>query len=193
MLKHISLLLPPGFCTLFLSPRPALPPQLWHPTYTPLRDTLPTVMSRPQTTTMETSLPTPPTEDNHKSFAARKPHSSSKSVKAVHKSPKRASAHSHPSPPAHDSPLSHSVSDGRHKRVWKACERCRMKKTKVWCHWLLWSSRLRCPWALSLTPKSATESSLARGVRTTVLSARQGLGKRRNTSNYQEGMSVIWP
>jgi hypothetical protein len=24
------------------------------------------------------------------------------------------------------------VIDGRHKRVWKACERCRMKKTKVW-------------------------------------------------------------
>jgi hypothetical protein len=24
------------------------------------------------------------------------------------------------------------VVDGRHKRAWKACERCRMKKTKVW-------------------------------------------------------------
>lgn len=23
------------------------------------------------------------------------------------------------------------MGDGRHKRVWKACERCRMKKTKV--------------------------------------------------------------
>lgn len=25
------------------------------------------------------------------------------------------------------------LGDGRHKRVWKACERCRMKKTKVSC------------------------------------------------------------
>ncbi|KAL1894411.1 Fluconazole resistance protein 1 [Sporothrix stenoceras] len=33
-----------------------------------------------------------------------------------------AAAHSHGSP--------HHDNDGRHKRVWKACERCRMKKTK---------------------------------------------------------------
>ena len=40
---------------------------------------------------------------------------------------KRTSIHSHP-PSPHDN---HAMGDGRHKRVWKACERCRMKKTKA--------------------------------------------------------------
>ncbi|KAH8780822.1 hypothetical protein BGZ57DRAFT_941307 [Hyaloscypha finlandica] len=62
-------------------------------------------------------LPTPPMED-HKSYQSRKV---SKPSKPVNRSSKRSnSSHEHTS----------VVIDGRHKRVWKACERCRMKKTK---------------------------------------------------------------
>lgn len=59
--------------------------------------------------------------------------SSTKSVKPLHRgSSKRGSTSTHSSTPEHvSSHHSHSVVDGRHKRVWKACERCRMKKTKV--------------------------------------------------------------
>lgn len=65
------------------------------------------------------SLPTPPTEDGNKSHLIRK---SSKQAKPVNRSSKRSNY-----VPEHGS----IVVDGRHKRVWKACERCRMKKTKV--------------------------------------------------------------
>ena len=65
------------------------------------------------------NLLTPPLEDTLKSHHVRK---STKSSKVISRSSKRA-------------PTSHEhgavVTDGRHKRVWKACERCRMKKTKV--------------------------------------------------------------
>ncbi|KAH8802664.1 N-terminal fungal transcription regulatory domain-containing protein [Xylogone sp. PMI_703] len=64
------------------------------------------------------SLPTPPTED-HKSSHTRR---STKSSKTVQRTSKRSSTSSHEHVPG--------VLDGRHKRVWKACERCRMKKTK---------------------------------------------------------------
>ena len=75
------------------------------------------------------SIPTPPTDENgHK--PARKS-SSSKASKSSHRASKRiggtsiisaATSHSEPHSP---------TADSRHKRVWKACERCRMKKTKV--------------------------------------------------------------
>ena len=59
---------------------------------------------------------------------------STKSSKPLHRgssSSKRSSNQHHSSTPEHVSHHSHAVVDGRHKRVWKACERCRMKKTKV--------------------------------------------------------------
>ncbi|KAM3084439.1 Fluconazole resistance protein 1 [Clarireedia jacksonii] len=63
------------------------------------------------------AMPTSPMDDS--SHAKR----TSKASKQVHRSLKRAST----SP---DSSSSTLQVDGRHKRVWKACERCRMKKTK---------------------------------------------------------------
>ena len=75
------------------------------------------------------SLPTPPTEDHLKSQVPKRPHSNSKPVKPVHRGTKRPGSHIHPTSPSETH--SHSIGDGRHKRVWKACERCRMKKTKV--------------------------------------------------------------
>ncbi|TVY53008.1 Fluconazole resistance protein 1 [Lachnellula cervina] len=64
-------------------------------------------------------LPTPPVED-HKPQPMRR-QSSKASKQSSRSSTKRSTAvHEH-------SPIS---MDGRHKRVWKACERCRMKKTK---------------------------------------------------------------
>ncbi|KAI0897478.1 hypothetical protein F4806DRAFT_402227 [Annulohypoxylon nitens] len=85
---------------------------------------------------MESGMPTPPVEENMKistssSSSRRSTASSTKSVKPIHRGGKRASNH-HPHSPAHDHapPLSPHAMDNRHKRVWKACERCRMKKTK---------------------------------------------------------------
>jgi len=79
----------------------------------------PPFFSRIVLSTTMSGLPTPPMED-HKSYQSRKV---SKSSKPVNRSSKRSnSLHEHTS----------VVIDGRHKRVWKACERCRMKKTKVW-------------------------------------------------------------
>lgn len=82
--------------------------------------------------TMDKSLPTPPMEDSGKvgTGARRNITTSTKSVKPVHRNSKRASQTSHS--PVHDhSPLSeHGANMDRHKRVWKACERCRQKKTK---------------------------------------------------------------
>ncbi|EPE24180.1 Zn2/Cys6 DNA-binding protein [Glarea lozoyensis ATCC 20868] len=64
-------------------------------------------------------LLTPPTEDQKPTpHVSRKP---SKLTKHSSRSSKRTTI-SHENGPA---PI-----DGRHKRVWKACERCRMKKTK---------------------------------------------------------------
>ncbi|KAK2598946.1 Fluconazole resistance protein 1 [Conoideocrella luteorostrata] len=71
------------------------------------------------------NLPSPPAEENK--AAARK--NTSKSTKSTSRISKRASvttAAAH-----HHDHVTQSVGmDGRHKRVWKACERCRMKKTK---------------------------------------------------------------
>ncbi|KAH8776264.1 hypothetical protein F5883DRAFT_698610 [Diaporthe sp. PMI_573] len=50
-------------------------------------------------------MPTPPNEDHN------------------------SNTHAHPPSPSVDT-HQHSIADGWHKRVWKACERCRMKKTK---------------------------------------------------------------
>ncbi|KAL2198603.1 hypothetical protein P885DRAFT_32272 [Corynascus similis CBS 632.67] len=74
------------------------------------------------------SLPTPPNEEHTRSQGSKRPHASSKPVKTLHRTLKRTSTHSHPPSPARESHAQHG--DGRHKRVWKACERCRMKKTK---------------------------------------------------------------
>ena len=76
------------------------------------------------------SLPSPPAED-HKSTLSRKSTSSStKSVKPVHRTSKRASSNA--AAIHHHDHVTHTTGmDGRHKRVWKACERCRMKKTKA--------------------------------------------------------------
>ncbi|KAL1836181.1 hypothetical protein VTJ49DRAFT_5471 [Mycothermus thermophilus] len=74
------------------------------------------------------SLPTPPNEDLVRPQAIKKPQGHSKSLKTVPRALKRSSPHSHPPSPARESHPPHG--DGRHKRVWKACERCRMKKTK---------------------------------------------------------------
>lgn len=70
-------------------------------------------------------LPSPPLEDQ-KSHSSRKSNSS-KVIKPQRHTSKRASPHS---ALAHHEHAAHGISDGRHKRVWKACERCRMKKTK---------------------------------------------------------------
>ncbi|KAK4124923.1 hypothetical protein N657DRAFT_679730 [Parathielavia appendiculata] len=75
------------------------------------------------------SLPTPPNEELVKPQGLKRPHAASKSIKTVHRTVKRTTTHAHPPSPTRDSHSQHS-SDGRHKRVWKACERCRMKKTK---------------------------------------------------------------
>jgi hypothetical protein len=74
------------------------------------------------------SLPTPPNEELARPQAAKRAHGVSKSIKTIQRPLKRTSTHSHPPSPARESHSQHG--DGRHKRVWKACERCRMKKTK---------------------------------------------------------------
>ncbi|OTA62700.1 hypothetical protein K449DRAFT_433607 [Hypoxylon sp. EC38] len=82
---------------------------------------------------MDSGMPTPPVEDNMKATTSsrRSTASSTKSVKPIHRGGKRASNHiSHSPTHDHPPPLSPHAIDNRHKRVWKACERCRMKKTK---------------------------------------------------------------
>ncbi|KAK7209748.1 hypothetical protein V2G26_016926 [Clonostachys chloroleuca] len=75
------------------------------------------------------NLPSPPAEESKASPSSRKSSSSSKSVKPVHRVSKRASSSAAVS--HHHEQVAHTTGmDGRHKRVWKACERCRMKKTK---------------------------------------------------------------
>jgi hypothetical protein len=95
-------------------------------TYTDLHEAVRT----PRSLKME-GLPTPPNEDHLRSQGPKRQHSHSKAVKAVHRASKRATTHGHPASPAPDAHSHVSSADGRHKRVWKACERCRMKKTKV--------------------------------------------------------------
>ncbi|KND87394.1 Fluconazole resistance protein 1 [Tolypocladium ophioglossoides CBS 100239] len=78
------------------------------------------------------SLPSPPA-DEHKSGLSRKgTSSSSKSAKSANRVSKRANSNSAVAVAVHhhDHVTNGAGMDGRHKRVWKACERCRMKKTK---------------------------------------------------------------
>ncbi|KAK7914466.1 hypothetical protein PG985_012169 [Apiospora marii] len=88
---------------------------------------------------MERGMPTPPMEDSSLkistssgSSSARRHTTSSKVTKPAHRSAKRSNTHATQSPVHDHSPLSPHSGSGmdRHKRVWKACERCRMKKTK---------------------------------------------------------------
>ncbi|KAL2757822.1 hypothetical protein ACRALDRAFT_1061110 [Sodiomyces alcalophilus JCM 7366] len=76
---------------------------------------------------MDSSLPSPPMEDQKPQPSRKNSSPSSKSIKPHRHTPKRAGPHR---ATAHHDHAAHGVSDGRHKRVWKACERCRMKKTK---------------------------------------------------------------
>lgn len=88
---------------------------------------------------MERGMPPPPVEINMKPAPApTAPRKSSggvsKSVKPINRSAKKSAQHLSRSPVHdhhHHGPPSPSGMDSRHKRVWKACERCRMKKTKV--------------------------------------------------------------
>ncbi|KAI1263743.1 hypothetical protein F5Y18DRAFT_115044 [Xylariaceae sp. FL1019] len=86
---------------------------------------------------MESGIPTPPIEDTMKVsttqiLSRRSTGSNTKSVKPIHRGTKRSATSHHAHSPVHDhSPTSPNAGiDSRHKRVWKACERCRMKKTK---------------------------------------------------------------
>ena len=90
---------------------------------------------------MERGMPTPPMEDSSLkistsssgSSSARRHTTSSKVTKPAHRNAKRSNTHAATQSPVHEhSPLSPHSGSGmdRHKRVWKACERCRMKKTK---------------------------------------------------------------
>lgn len=136
------------------------------------------------------SLPTPPNEEHQKpSMMSRKSSGSSKAVKQIHRASKRASnphVHAHPPSPVSDTHSHHTVADGRHKRVWKACERCRMKKTKVIIYHFLFHDFV-VDSQHALTRHSAMESSRVSVVRTTVSCVQPGQGKRPNTSNYHEG------
>ncbi|KAJ4147712.1 hypothetical protein LMH87_002220 [Akanthomyces muscarius] len=68
------------------------------------------------------NLPSPPAEDGKAKKA------SGKATKPSHRASKRANTAS--AAHHHDIIAGAAGMDGRHKRVWKACERCRMKKTK---------------------------------------------------------------
>ncbi|KAM3520835.1 hypothetical protein MY4038_009273 [Beauveria bassiana] len=68
------------------------------------------------------NLPSPPAEDSKvKKITA-------KATKPAHRASKRANTAS--AAHHHEIIAGAAGMDGRHKRVWKACERCRMKKTK---------------------------------------------------------------
>ncbi|KAH6959604.1 hypothetical protein BKA56DRAFT_501098 [Ilyonectria sp. MPI-CAGE-AT-0026] len=62
------------------------------------------------------SLPSPPIKVHESTLSRRSTSSSTKSAKPIHRTSKQAS--------------SSAGMGGRYKRAWKACERCRMKKTK---------------------------------------------------------------
>ena len=118
------------------------------------------------------SLPTPPMEDQ-KSHHIRK--SSTKQSKPLNRTSKRSSSsHEH----------SAVVIDGRHKRVWKACERCRMKKTKVCRRSINILQRHNF-----LTNFSATESLLANVAKMMDWFAQLEAGKRLSSSNSLGGES----
>ncbi|KAI0487583.1 hypothetical protein F4859DRAFT_262523 [Xylaria cf. heliscus] len=85
---------------------------------------------------MESGIPTPPIEENNmktsttQAPARRSTAPNTKSVKPISRGTKRSATHLAHSPVRDHVPLSPHGTDNRHKRVWKACERCRMKKTK---------------------------------------------------------------
>ncbi|KAI2639190.1 hypothetical protein GGS21DRAFT_506305 [Xylaria nigripes] len=86
---------------------------------------------------MASGIPTPPTEENtvktptmQQSSARKDAIAGTKVVKQIHRGTKRSASHLDHSPVNEHVPLPPHVMDNRHKRVWKACERCRMKKTK---------------------------------------------------------------
>ncbi|PTB68349.1 N-terminal fungal transcription regulatory domain-containing protein [Trichoderma citrinoviride] len=80
------------------------------------------------------SLPSPPSEDSKSSNSPpastmnrKSTGSNTKPVKGTNRASKRAGSGA--AAVHHHEQVTHGM-DGRHKRVWKACERCRMKKTK---------------------------------------------------------------
>jgi hypothetical protein len=75
-------------------------------------------------------FPSPPMDDIKPVMVpSRKSSSSTKSTKPTHRASKRAGSGA--AAVHHHDHIAHTTGmDGRHKRVWKACERCRMKKTK---------------------------------------------------------------
>jgi len=76
------------------------------------------------------NLPSPPAEEGKQGRKSSSTSSSSKSTKPSNRASKR--ANSGVAAAHHHDHVTHAAGmDGRHKRVWKACERCRMKKTKV--------------------------------------------------------------
>ncbi|KAL7899783.1 hypothetical protein HDV63DRAFT_371939 [Trichoderma sp. SZMC 28014] len=74
------------------------------------------------------TLPSPPAEEKPTMLSRKGTGSSTKSVKPAHRTSKRAGSGA--AAVHHHEQVTHTGMDGRHKRVWKACERCRMKKTK---------------------------------------------------------------
>ncbi|RKK65419.1 hypothetical protein BFJ69_g16300 [Fusarium oxysporum] len=76
------------------------------------------------------SLPSPPAEDHKSTLSRKSTLSSTKSIKPVHRTSKQASSNA--ATVHHYDHVTHTTGmDSRYKRVWKACERCRMKKTKA--------------------------------------------------------------
>lgn len=125
------------------------------------------------------------TMEDHKSHhLARKP---SKATKQSSRASKRTtSSHEH-------GPM---AIDGRHKRVWKACERCRMKKTKVAIYHYAshLSVDLGCLITHSLTNSllSVMESRPVNAAKMTGWFAQLEAERRRNSNNYLEGMSLLF-
>lgn len=129
-------------------------------------------------------LPSPPAEESKMALSRKNTSSSTKSTKPAHRISKRAgstgnAAHAH----HHDHITQGAGMDGRHKRVWKACERCRMKKTKVCSVSYSMLSSL-------LTVTSATANSHVSVARTTASSARPVSGRRWSTSNSPRGTNL---
>ncbi|KAJ6443951.1 C6 transcription factor [Purpureocillium lavendulum] len=121
----------------------SLPQHHHHPSAAYLNDPAP--LDEPSKTTPATAtahitlsamgshnLPSPPAEEGklgRKGTSTSSSSSSSKSTKPSNRASKR--ANSGVAAAHHHDHVTHAAGmDGRHKRVWKACERCRMKKTK---------------------------------------------------------------
>lgn len=152
---------------------------------------------------MEHSLPSPPLDGQHKPHppAAKRHSPGAKSTKPAHRVTKRSStnmSHSHiHSPIPSDSQSTHSMADARHKRVWKACERCRMKKTKVNKTKKKKTKKKTaklvhpCTCIARVGPltsnNSVTVNSHVRDARTTASYAQRAQGRRRNLSSCPEG------